>query len=348
MRSLFALSIASLLLLVFGASSVAHAAPDGSDDTSSGSITIALLDVATELRDDPRANVYITDNVPPGQTITHRVRVTNHTGADAALDVYAGPATIDDGTFTPRERGEANALTSWMTVDNAELTLAEGESKDVTVTIAVPKDAPEIEQYGVIWASTRPNPDADGVQVVSRVGIRTYLSVGAGNGPPSDFTITEVTPERDADGNAEVVAAVRNTGGRAVDLTGTLDLADGPGGLTARTLEAQTVTVAPGGEGKVSFTVPNSATLPAGPWQAAVKLASGFVKHDMAASITFPEKGSGEAVAASDSGRSIGVWVGVVVGVLVVVLVLCVYVVRNRRGSAGTGTTTEPLSESVR
>ena len=347
MRSLFALSIASLLLLVFGVNTTANAAPDGSDDASSGSITIALLDVATDLRDDPRANVYITDNVPPGNTITHHVRVTNHTGADAALDVYAGPAKIADGTFTPEERGETSALTSWITLDKAGLTLADGESDDVTVTIAVPKDAPETEQYGVIWASTQPNPGTDGVQVVSRVGIRTYLSVGAGNGPPSDFTISEVTPKRDADGNATVVAAVHNTGGRAVDLTGSLDLTNGPGGLTAQTVSAQTVTVGPGGDGKVSFTVPNSATLPAGPWQAAVKLASGFDKHDIATSITFPDKGIGETVGASD-GRSIGAWVGVALAVLVVALAVAAYVMRNRRGNAGTGASTEKLPESVR
>lgn len=346
MRSLFALSMASLLMLAFGMNTTAHAAPAGSDDTSSGSVTIALLDVATELKDDPRANVYITDNVAPGRTIAHHVRVTNHTGADATLDVYTGPAKIVDGTFTPEERGETSPLTSWIAVDKSELTLADGQSDDVTVTIAVPKDAPETEQYGVIWASTQPAPGTDGVQVVSRVGIRTYLSVGEGNGPPSDFTITEVTPQRDADGNATVVATVHNTGGRAVDLTGTLDLTNGPGGLTAQTVQAQTVTVAPGGDGNVTFTVPNSATLPAGPWQTEVKLASGFNKHDMATSITFPDKGVGEAVGASD-GRSIGVWIGIAVGVLVV-LAIAVYFVHNRRGSDGTGASTEKLPESVR
>ncbi|CAM2954756.1 Peptidase [Prescottella defluvii] len=346
MRFLFALSLASLVMVIGGPT--AFGAPDETGTAPSGSITIALLDVATELKDDPRANVYITDNVAPGKTITHQVRVTNRTGKEAALDVYVGPANIVDGTFSPRSRGEKNALTSWITVDKPELTLADGQSDDVTVTIAVPEDAPETEQYGVVWASTRSNSDTDGVQVVSRVGVRTYLSVGAGNGPPSDFTITEVTSQRDGDGNATVVAAVRNTGGRAVDLNGTLDLTGGPGGLTAQTVSAQTVTVGPSGDGIVSFTVPNSATLPAGPWQAAVKLESGFNKHDMSAAITFPDKGVGDTVGASGSGWSIGVWIGLAVGVLVLALALAAYVLRNRRGGVAAGALTEASSEPDR
>lgn len=347
MRSFLTLSIASLLLSVFGTATAA-ANPGEAADASSGSITIALLDVASELADDPRANVYITDNVPPGRTITHHVRVTNRTGADAVLDVYAGPAKIVDGTFTPQDRGDTNPLTSWIGLDKNGLALADGQSEDVAVTITVPEDAPEVEQYGVIWASTQPKADTDGVQVVSRVGVRVYLSVGAGNGPPSDFAIANLIPQRDADGNATIVAEVHNNGGRAVDLNGSLDLANGPGGLTARTVPAQTVTVGPGGTGEVAFVVPKSATLPAGPWEAAVKLESGFNRHDSAASITFPDRGVGESVGASNSGWPIAAWIALVTAVLLAVSAIGLYVVRHRRRTTGADPSTPELSESVR
>lgn len=332
MRALLALLAAVLLMI--GAPAVVFAAPGDGGDEPSGSVTIALLDVANSLKDDPRANVYITDNVPPGQTMTHQVRVTNNTGAPAILDVYAGPAKIVDGAFTPENRGEETVLTSWISIEKPVLSLDDGQSEDVTVTIAVPADAPEVEQYGVIWASTQPASEGDEqIQVVSRVGVRVYLSVGEGNGPPSDFAITDLTPQRDADGNAALVANVNNTGGRAIDVSGSLDLTGGPGGLTANTVSAQTTTIAPGEGGEVVFALPDSASLPAGPWQAAVNLESGFNKHDSSAEITFPDEGVGEAVGESGS-LSGGAIAGIVVAVIVVLGGLA-YLLIRRRSAAG-------------
>ncbi|NMM87215.1 hypothetical protein B2J88_23125 [Rhodococcus sp. SRB_17] len=336
MRALLALIAAAVLIV--GAPAVALADPgqgDGSG-TSSGSVTISLLDVATSLKDDPRANIYITDNVPPGKTITHQVRVTNNTGAPATLDVYAGSAKIVDSAFTPENRGVDTALTSWIALDKSELQLDDGQSEDVTVTIAVPADAPEVEQFGVIWASTQPaSATGDQVQVVSRVGVRVYLSVGEGNGPPSDFAIASLTPQRDADGNATVVANVENTGGRAIDVSGTLDLTDGPGGLTANTVSAKTTTIVPGDGGEVVFALPNSASLPAGPWQGVVKLESGFNKHDSSVKITFPDKGIGDSVSESSS-MSWGAILGVIAA-LALVIAAGFFVISRRRAAAHAG-----------
>ncbi|MCJ0906109.1 DUF916 domain-containing protein [Rhodococcus sp. ARC_M6] len=333
MRALLALMAAAVLIV--GAPAVALADPGQGDGSgaSSGSVTISLLDVASSLKDDPRANIYITDNVPPGKTITHQVRVTNNTGAPASLDVYAGSAKIVDSAFTPENRGVDTALTSWIALDKSELQLDDGQSEDVTVAIAVPADAPEVEQFGVIWASTQPaSAPGDQVQVVSRVGVRVYLSVGEGNGPPSDFTIASLTPQRDADGNATVVANVENTGGRAIDVSGTLDLTDGPGGLTANTVSAKTTTIVPGDGGEVVFALPNSASLPAGPWQGVVKLESGFNKHDSSVEITFPDKGIGDSVSESSSmpwGAILGV-----IAALVLVVAAAFFVIRRRRTAA--------------
>ena len=68
---------------------------------------------------------------------------------------------------------------------------------------------------------------------VSRVGIRLYLSVGPGGSPAADFTIDSLTAVRSPDGQPMVLATVHNTGGRALDMSGTLELSDGPGGLSA-------------------------------------------------------------------------------------------------------------------
>ncbi len=335
LRSLLALLAAVLVAVGIPASAIAE--PDApAAGAADGSIGIRLVDAPVELKDDPRALRYIIDNLPPGTTITRHVMVSNNTGAPAKIDVYAGSARIADGAFVLEEPGQTNALTSWTTVDRPTLELDNGQQVEVAVTIAVPQDAPEVEQYAVIWASHKtPSTDGSGITNESRVGVRVYLSVGPGNGPPADFTISGLTPRRGPDGTASVVASVTNTGGRAIDLFGTLGLSGGPGGLSAGPIDSEAATIAPGEDGEVVIAVPDSAALPAGPWTADVKLESGMIKHDMSASVTFPDKGDGESVGASDS-TSWPLVVGIVVAVLAVIAAAAYLVVRKRRPS-GTG-----------
>jgi hypothetical protein len=99
------------------------------------------------------------------------------------------------------------------------------------VTIRVPRDAAPGQQYGVVWAETRSvAPDKGGVTEVSRVGIRLYVSVGPGGAPPPDFTIDTLTAGRTPDARPMLLAAVHNTGARALDLSGTLSLRNGLAG----------------------------------------------------------------------------------------------------------------------
>ena len=68
----------------------------------------------------------------------------------------------------------------------------------------------------------------DGITQVNRVGIRLYLSIGPGGPPAANFTIGSVTAKRTRDGHPMVLATVHNTGGRALDMNGTLRLREGP------------------------------------------------------------------------------------------------------------------------
>lgn len=305
----------------------AGAQPAGGAAPTTGSIRIALLDIPADRVDDPRAQSYIVDNIPPGGSITRRVQVTNNTGAPAVLDVYAGPATIEDGSFVPRPRGESNPLTSWVSLSASEVALDDGQSAEVQVTIAVPSDAPEVEQYGAVWASTRPLDSGEGQQIaqVSRVGVRLYVSVGEGNGPPSDFSMLDLTARRDQDRTAAVVAKVENTGGRAVDVSGTLALEDGPGGLTAQAVSSSMVTIAPGGQADVEFVIPSSAGFPSGPWTATADLASGWTQHSLTRTLEFPDGDD------TGGGIPVAVWAGVVSAVLFLILVATLLLRRRTR-----------------
>ncbi|WP_314035674.1 hypothetical protein [Dietzia sp. CH92] len=335
MRLLAQLLLALLTVLPAGAAAgsapTAQAQPAGA--AAPGSIRIALLDIPADRADDPRAQTYIVDNIPPGVSITRRVEVSNNTGAPAVLDIYAGPAAIEDGAFVPRPRGESNPLSTWVSLSASEVALEDGQSAEVEVTIAVPADAPEVEQYGAVWASTRPADLGDGQQIsqVSRVGVRLYVSVGEGNGPPSDFSIRELSARRAADGTASVVTRVENVGGRAVDVSGSLALTDGPGGLTAQAVTASMVTIAPGGEAEVEFVIPSSAALPAGPWRATVDLASGWTEHSISESVTFPDAGAEPEAGGFPVAAGAGI-AAVALGLLILTALLS-----RRRGSRGTG-----------
>lgn len=60
-----------------------------------------------------------------------------------------------------------------------------------------------------------------------------HLSIGPGGPPAADFSIASLTAGRSLDGMPTVIASVTNTGGRALDITGALDLRSPSGDLHA-------------------------------------------------------------------------------------------------------------------
>jgi hypothetical protein len=80
---------------------------------------------------------------------------------------------------------------------------------------------------------------------------------------------------------------VHNIGGRAVDLSGTLMLDRGPGGLRAGPYPVSLGTTLGVGQ-TAPVTVPLDPQLPAGPWHAVLKLSSGTVTRAAEGTIVFP------------------------------------------------------------
>ncbi|WP_163377054.1 hypothetical protein [Dietzia sp. Alg238-R159] len=327
LSALWAVAILALVVTLPGAP-LASAQPP---DAAGGTIGIRIGDGRVGPDGDPRAQIYIVDHVPPGSELTRELVVTNGTNQTQTVDVYPGPAAIEDGVFVVADKGRTSALTSWTDVGQTPVVIGSGEEAVIPVRITVPPDAPEGEFYGVVWAAVATGTDANGITSISRVGVRIYLSVGEGNGPAADFSISELTTERAPDGTAVVVAHVVNTGGRAVDLNGSLDLTDGPGGLSASTVESQVATIAPATEGRVLFELSDSASLPAGPWNARVQLTSGFKDDARSETVTFPDAGS--VVTDPDEGVSWLAMVGAIAAIgLALVLVVVGVRAATRRG----------------
>lgn len=322
-------------------------------EPSPGTISIGLREIPVKHLNDPRARRYIVDHVAPGTTITRRLEVSNHTDATQRIDLYTGPATIESGSFVPAAPRESSSLTRWTSLTPPVLTLAAGESAEVVATIAVPTGSPVGEQYGVIWAShtsavpggpaggagslagfagstgslgslggssdsigslgSSSDPAALGVDQIFRVGVRVYLSTGSEQPPDSGFEILDLRPLRDVAGLAAVIATVANIGDRAVDVGGTLELTDGPGGLTTPRIDAETATIAPGQQVDMVFPIGAETGYPEGQWTASAHFVSGTARQTETKEISLPNTDNAAAPTrdrAVTTGRIELIWLG--------------------------------------
>jgi hypothetical protein len=290
-------------------------APAGSP--AGDSFGVQLVDIPVSEAGDPRALAYIIDYLPVGTVIHRRIKITNEEQKTAHFAVYADAAQIANGTFTGETGATPNELTGWISLQHPAVTLRAGASVTDLVTIKVPQVATGGEHYAVIWVQQSALAhEATGIAIneVSRVGIRVYLAVGRGGAPPTKFTITSVTGHRSAAGLPSIAAHVDNTGGRAVDLSGSVRLTAGPGGTSAGPFSARGVTLAPGQSGNVTFAPPKS--LPNGPWRASVSLLSGITTVTATASVQF----AGIIAAPPPAGGlSLMDWLGIALAAVVVI-----------------------------
>ena len=285
----------TMLAAVIGVASTSAALPGWAQTpppAPAPTVGIRIVDVPTVRSEDPRARQYIVDHLPPGTTITRRLEVNNATAGPVTVQLYAGAAQVTAGSFTFGDARTPNELTGWTSVDPPSVSLAAGTRSLVTDKIVVPANASPGERYGVVWAELpAAAPAGGGVSTVNRVGVRIYLSVGPGGEPASDFSITAFEARRAADGIPSIAATVRNTGGRALDLTGELRLTNGPGGLSAGPFPAKLGTTL--GLGQTEPVIVNlDPAVPKGPWTARIVLRSGTVERQADATVTFPDAGA--------------------------------------------------------
>ena len=331
-RSISFMVFALVAGIMCGLSPVASAATSSSPSVPPpphGSFGVRLVDVPVSEAENPRALRYVIDYLPTGSVIHRRILVQNNEAATARFTVYADAAFISGGKFVGYAGATRSELTRWVGVQHPTVTLAAGASVMDMITIRVPPNATRGEHYGVIWvqqaAKVRRRGSAFGVTEVDRVGVRLYVAVGRGGAPPTSFDITSVSAHRTASGQPVIVAHVNNTGGRAVDVSGTVRLADGPGNTAAGPFPGeQIVTLAPGQSGNMTFTGPRS--LPEGSWRATITLASGLTTAKVTATVQL-----GGLVA--NQGLSGVQWIGLSIGSLILVLVIVMvgYALQNRR-----------------
>lgn len=296
-------------------------------------IGIRLLQAPVALENDPRARIYIIDHVDPGTTISRQIAVSSTSDSPIQAQLYGGPAVIQGGSFIGEPEGKTSDLTSWTKITPSVVVIPPHGQVAATVTIAVPSNATSGERYGVVWAQPPTSTGSNGVSEVNRVGIRLYLSVGSGPAPTIDFTINSLTAARDASGVPYVTAQVHNTGGRALDLSGSLALNNGPGGTRAGPFPAKLGTTLGIGQTE-PVTVPLDRNTPSGPWNAVITLTSDQVTRQAAATISFPTAAGATSspVPAVAVHRSTSFWLTAIIAVIILVAVgLLIFLLWRRR-----------------
>lgn len=282
-------ALVAVLFVAGAALTLPAAAQPGSRAAAPHGIGIRLLDASVARKADPRAQIYVDDFMRPGTSISRHVQVSDFTGRPVTLQLYAVASSIGSTGWQVAVSRTGNELTSWMRVTPSTVSLEPGRPATISVDITVPVDASKGERYATVVAELPPLPSSAGrtIRVATRVGVRVYLDVGAGGEPASDFTISTLTPARDKDGRPVVTARVTNTGSRALDLGGRLELSDGPGGLRAGPYDVQVPrTLGIGETGDV--TVALDRQTPVGPWLARMTLRSGYAQHAVTGRISFP------------------------------------------------------------
>ncbi|MEU4835474.1 hypothetical protein [Streptosporangium sp. NPDC023615] len=244
------------------------------------------------------------------------------------MELYPAAADVVRNRFHLLPGRAQNELTGWTSLNRTSLEVPPGGTGTAKVKIAVPGTASRGERYGVIWAQVgTPRDPSRPVRIVNRVGVRVYLDIGRGGEPPSDFRIENLTPARAPDGAPQLAALVRNTGGRTLDMSGTLWLSEGPGGLQAGPFPADRgVTLTPGSAAPVTVTL--DSRVPNGPWKGRLTLMSGVVRKTVTATFTFPDAGRGPPV---EPDRDLLPLIGLVAGLVMLPAAAAVLVTRRRR-----------------
>lgn len=260
-------------------------APGLAGPEDAGSIGIGLVEDA-ESSQDERLRNYIVDHAAPGEVVRREIEVENASPKPQHIELYSAAASVQDGAFKAAEGRGGNDLSEWTTLEEPSVELGPGQHARVGVTIEVPKSATRGERYAAVLAEVT---SEDGtVRQVNRVGVRIYLGVGPGGELPADFQIEGMDVTAPPEIEWPVLGAqVRNTGERAIDMSGSVTLRRSGGTMSAGPFEVTTgVTILPGRSGEVQAVLDER--LPAGEWDAELVLASGDLEKSKVATVVIP------------------------------------------------------------
>jgi len=246
---------ALLTILVLAGGGIALPAPTAHADDTVG-ISIAPVDAKGATSGRSRFSY----KVDPGQTVTDHVKVSNPGTKSVDITVFAADAYNDDnGDFalkaTTDKSTDAGSWTAFEGKPQAKLTLAHGESKIVTFTVTVPKNAsPGDHTSGILAAATT----AGQVAVERRIADRMYVRVSGKLQPTltiSSFAATYHSGLNPLAGSISVAATITNNGNVALEGVSTITATTWFGLSTGRLSRTDLPEILPGNTVTVSYEI---------------------------------------------------------------------------------------------
>jgi hypothetical protein len=129
---------------------------------------------------------WLTPHVAAGGRWTGTILVTNTAPVARSLRLYAVDAvSLDGGAFAPGPEGERSRAGRWLTPGVGRLSLKPGQTRRVRVAVRVPYGARPGVHPAAFVAQDADRPGVSGgVRVVSRAGLRVYVTVAARHAQP--------------------------------------------------------------------------------------------------------------------------------------------------------------------
>jgi hypothetical protein len=273
-----------------------------------------------------RDRAYVVRTVRPGQALDDVLVATNLTGRSLRVRLGAVDAQVTpEGQFAPGTRAERTGR--WIGLGDGDLTLPPHGTARVAVRIRVPADA-EVGDHlaAVTLEKYAPTPVGGGVAVRLRVGVRVYLAVTGGGAPAAPtFAIRRLEFTGTAE-DPRLSVTIAATGPRLVEPLGTVRVARGPLGQTARLPVLGAVPA----RSMRTFVVPVRGPLDPGAYTADLRLRLADGTATTRAHIRFVVPGVAAAVRERSAGWSW--WAGFGGGLsLLALLLLLVALLRRRR-----------------
>ena len=214
--------------------------------------------------------------IEAGQEKSEIIKVTNNSDTPITLYTSKEDFIAGDDTGTPtfvkpqNQTSDVYSLSSWITIENQNLTLAKGETREVRFSVKVPPKGEPGGHYGAIFFSPGA-PSGAQVAVVQRLGVLILINVpgdiqiagsmdGFDIGRKLDKTFTPATDFRDFPITFET--KFKNDGNTHLKPTGKIELIDEKG-ETLKNIGKESLTNAAGafiGEKMVDY-IPVNDTL---------------------------------------------------------------------------------------
>ncbi|MDQ1343900.1 MAG: hypothetical protein QG650_620 [Patescibacteria group bacterium] len=181
-------------------------------------------------------------SIETGKETSGIVKVTNDTGKAITLytskeDFVAGDDSGTPSFVKPQNQGsDEYALSNWISIEDKNLTLAQGETREIRFKIKAPSNAEPGGHYGAIFFS--PAPDKGQVAVVQRLGALVLVDVPGEANVSGNLSSFEVGSSSDSKFQAKsefqnfpisFSARFKNDGNVHLKPTGKIELVDETG-----------------------------------------------------------------------------------------------------------------------